>query len=98
MAIAAVASGISFFLRPVPLTIRTNSSIFVGERDMAMALFDEELPKRKAELTVGEDLSKLSIAELEDRIALLKAEIVRVEEAVAAKRASLGVADSFFKR
>ncbi len=63
-----------------------------------MALFDEELPKRKAELTVGEDLSKLSIAELEDRIALLKAEIVRVEEAVAAKRASLGVADSFFKR
>jgi len=40
----------------------------------------------------------LSIAELEDRIALLKAEIVRVEEAVAAKRASLGVADSFFKR
>jgi uncharacterized small protein (DUF1192 family) len=65
---------------------------------MAMALFDEELPKRKAELTVGEDLSKLSIAELEDRIARLKAEIVRVEEAVAAKRASLGVADSFFKR
>ena len=63
-----------------------------------MALFDEELPKRKTELTVGEDLSKLSIAELEDRIALLKAEIVRVEEAVAAKRASLGVADSFFKR
>lgn len=62
-----------------------------------MALFDEDIPKRKNDLVVGEDLSKLSIAELEERIALLGAEIGRVEEALVAKRASIGHADSFFK-
>jgi uncharacterized small protein (DUF1192 family) len=70
----------------------------MSEVEAAMALFDEELPKRKTELTVGEDLSRLSIDELQERIALLKTEIARVEEAVTAKRASLGVADSFFRR
>jgi uncharacterized small protein (DUF1192 family) len=70
----------------------------MSEVEAAMALFDEELPQRKAELTVGEDLSRLSIDDLQERIDLLKAEILRVEEAVTAKRASLGVADSFFKR
>ena len=63
-----------------------------------MVLFDEEPPKKSTEWAVGEDLSKLSIDELEERIALLKAEIERIEEAITAKRDSLGVADSFFKR
>jgi len=63
-----------------------------------MALFDEEPPKRKAELIVGEDLAKLSIDELSERIEILKAEIARLEETIATKRESLGVADSFFKR
>ena len=62
-----------------------------------MALFDEDMPKRKNDLVVGEDLSKLSIDELEERIALLRGEIGRVEEALVAKRASIGLADSFFK-
>jgi uncharacterized small protein (DUF1192 family) len=66
--------------------------------EAAMALFDEELPKKKADLTIGEDLSRFSIDELQERIELLKTEIARVEEAAAAKRASLGIADSFFKR
>ncbi len=70
----------------------------MSEVEAPMALFDEELPKRKAVLTVGEDLSRLSIDELRERIVLLRAEIARVEEAIAAKQASLGVADSFFKR
>jgi uncharacterized small protein (DUF1192 family) len=59
---------------------------------------DEELPKKKAAHAVGEDLSALSLHELDERIALLRAEIVRIEEAVRAKRASASVADSFFKR
>jgi uncharacterized small protein (DUF1192 family) len=63
-----------------------------------MALFDEDPPKRKAALVVGEDLATLSIDELGERIEILRAEIVRLEEAIVAKRQSLGVADSFFKR
>jgi uncharacterized small protein (DUF1192 family) len=63
-----------------------------------MALFDEDPPKRKAGLVVGEDLATLSIDELSERIEILKVEISRLEEAIAAKRDSLGVADSFFKR
>jgi uncharacterized small protein (DUF1192 family) len=63
-----------------------------------MALFDEEPPKRKTELVVGEELATLSIDELSERIEVLKAEIARLEETIAAKRESLGVADSFFKR
>jgi uncharacterized small protein (DUF1192 family) len=63
-----------------------------------MALFDEELPKRKTELVIGEDLSRLSIEELQERIAALKGEIARVEETLGHKRASQGVAEAFFKR
>ncbi len=63
-----------------------------------MALFDEELPKRKAALVVGEDVATLSIDELAERIEILRAEIARLEQAIAAKRESLGVANSFFKR
>jgi uncharacterized small protein (DUF1192 family) len=63
-----------------------------------MALFDEEPPKRKTELVIGEDLGRLSIDELQERIATLKAEIARVEEARVHKRASQGAAEAFFKR
>ena len=63
-----------------------------------MTLFDEEPPKRKSALVVGEELATFSIDELEERIAILGAEITRINEAIATKRASLGVADSFFKR
>ena len=62
-----------------------------------MVSFDEELPKRKSALAVGEELATLSIDELEERIAILRAEFTRIEEAITAKRESLGVADSFFK-
>jgi uncharacterized small protein (DUF1192 family) len=68
------------------------------EEDAVMALFDEELPKRKTELVIGEDLSRLSIEELQERIATLKAEIARVEEALGLKRASQGAAEAIFKR
>ena len=52
-----------------------------------MPLFDEEPPKKKKPHELGEDLSRLSVDELAERIALLKAEIARLEEAMAAKRA-----------
>ena len=63
-----------------------------------MVSFDEEVPKRKSALVVGEELATLSIDELEERMAILQAEITRIEEAITTKRKSLGVADSFFKR
>lgn len=63
-----------------------------------MAIFDEEPPKKKKVHEIGEDLATLSVDELEERIAPLKAEILRLEEAIGLKRASADVAQSFFKR
>jgi uncharacterized small protein (DUF1192 family) len=62
-----------------------------------MVDFDEEPKKQESKVVVGEDLATLSIDELEERIGILNAEILRIKEAIDAKRASLGVADSFFK-
>lgn len=45
----------------------------------------------------GADVSRLSEDELLARIALLKAEIVRLEGTLAAKKASRSAADAFFK-
>ena len=64
-----------------------------------MAAFDDEdKPKKKIAHELGEDLAKLSLDELAARIALLRAEIERIEAAAAAKRSSAEVAASFFKR
>lgn len=46
---------------------------------------------------IGQDLSALSLHELEERMALLRAEIVRLDEARARKAASRDAADSVFK-
>lgn len=64
-----------------------------------MALFDEELPKRKKAVhEVGEELAKLSVDELEERIGILSAEIERLKAEMDRKRASAEAAQSFFKR
>ncbi len=63
-----------------------------------MAAFDDEAPKKKLVHEIGEDLSKLSIEELGERIEVLKAEISRIEAALNAKRASADAAETFFKR
>jgi uncharacterized small protein (DUF1192 family) len=64
-----------------------------------MAIFDdEESPKKRTVHQVGEDLSKLSIQELGERVEILRAEIARIEQAAAAKRASADAAETFFKR
>jgi len=59
---------------------------------------DEDAPKKKRKHEIGEDLSTLSLDELAERIALLQAEIARIESAISAKKASADVAASFFKR
>jgi uncharacterized small protein (DUF1192 family) len=61
-------------------------------------IIDDDLPKKKITHEVGQTLDLLSVDELAERIALLKAEIERLETAMAGKKASRNVADLFFKR
>jgi uncharacterized small protein (DUF1192 family) len=57
----------------------------------------DELPKKKISHEIGQELSLLSVAELKERIALLKDEIERLEAETAQKNASKSAADTFFK-
>lgn len=59
---------------------------------------DDERPRKAVTHEVGQPLDTLSLSDLEDRIALLRAEIVRIEAARTAKQAAQGAADAFFKR
>ena len=56
-------------------------------------------PPRKAGASheIGQNVDDLSAQEITERIAILRAEIARLEEARRAKQASLGTADAFFK-
>jgi uncharacterized small protein (DUF1192 family) len=58
---------------------------------------DDDRPRKKISHEIGQDLSLLSVEELTERVALLKTEIIRLEEAATKKRASRDVANSVFK-
>ena len=58
---------------------------------------EDDRPKKKITHEIGQDLSLLSVEELNERIALLKSEIARLEEAASKKRASKDAANAFFK-
>ena len=62
-----------------------------------MATEDDDRPRKKISHDIGQDLSLLSVEELTERIALLKSEITRLEEAATKKRASRDAANSVFK-
>ena len=55
-------------------------------------------PKPKPSVTLGEDLTTLSVAELEARIAALQGEIERVKAELGAKKAHEAAAAQIFKR
>ncbi|WP_332681479.1 DUF1192 domain-containing protein [Bosea sp. (in: a-proteobacteria)] len=59
---------------------------------------DDDRPAPKRAHEIGQDLSQLSVAEIDERIALLEAEIVRLGEARTKKNASRSAADSFFQK
>lgn len=59
---------------------------------------DDERPKKKIAHEIGQDLALLSVNEITERVALLRAEIDRLEETLSSKRASRSAADQFFKR
>jgi uncharacterized small protein (DUF1192 family) len=62
------------------------------------AMDDDDRPKKKIVHEIGQDLTLLSVRELQERIALLKKEICRLEADIAKKQSSRNVADQFFKR
>jgi uncharacterized small protein (DUF1192 family) len=69
-----------------------------SEGEKMPAIDEDDRPKKKIVHEIGQDLALLSIKELQERIALLKQEIARLEAAITGKQASRGVADQFFKK
>jgi uncharacterized small protein (DUF1192 family) len=67
------------------------------EGEMA-AIEEDDRPKKKITHEIGQDLTLLSVTELNDRIAFLKAEIARLESDIKSKQASRSAADQFFKK
>jgi uncharacterized small protein (DUF1192 family) len=57
---------------------------------------DDDRPIRKIAHEIGQDLYTLSIEDFDERIALLKAEITRLEDARAKKTTQRAAADSIF--
>jgi uncharacterized small protein (DUF1192 family) len=68
-----------------------------GKENQMAASDEDDRPKRKTVHEIGQDLTLLSVAELNDRIVLLSEEIARLQSALASKQASRSAADRFFK-
>lgn len=63
-----------------------------------MALFDDEPAAKPKAHVIGQDLSMLSVGELDERIGLLRAEIERLESELKAKGATKNAAEALFRR
>ena len=57
----------------------------------------DDLPKKKPDILIGDNLDAISVAELEQRIQALDSEIARLRAEIAKKRASRNAADAFFR-
>jgi uncharacterized small protein (DUF1192 family) len=62
------------------------------------AIDDDDRPKKKIAHEIGQDLTLLSVTELNARIGLLREEIARLETDIQKKQVSRSAADQFFKR
>ena len=62
-----------------------------------MVTEDDDKPRKKVSHEIGQDLSLLSVEELNERISMLTSEIERLQAAATKKRASKEAANSFFK-
>lgn len=62
-----------------------------------MALFDEEPKQAPRVHQIGQDLSMLSLGELEQRISQLRGEIERLEAEMKAKGVSKAAAEALFR-
>lgn len=63
-----------------------------------MALFEEDLPRRRRVHEIGQDLSAISVDELRERVVQLRDEIARIEAEIASKGATRTAADAIFRR
>ncbi|MDZ4789731.1 MAG: DUF1192 domain-containing protein [Hyphomicrobiales bacterium] len=59
---------------------------------------DGEAKKLLKPIQIGEELERLSIAELEERVKALLAEISRVQQKISQKQASASAASAVFKK
>jgi uncharacterized small protein (DUF1192 family) len=59
---------------------------------------EDDRPKKKIAHEIGQDLTLLSVTELDQRVQLLKDEIARLEADKKNKQASRSTADAFFKK
>ena len=60
---------------------------------------EEMLPRKpKQDVTIGQDISALSAAELEERIRILEGEIRRARDAINRRGITRSAADAIFKR
>ena len=73
---------------------KTRWFAMAGDND---EIFGAPLRKPASSHEIGQSLDDLSVQELDERIAALKAEIARLEEAQCVKQASLSAAAAFFK-
>ena len=62
------------------------------------AIDEEDRPKKKLVHEVGQDLSLISVGELNERIAILREEILRLEADIAKKQSTRASADQLFKK
>lgn len=62
------------------------------------AFDDDDRPKKKISHEIGQDLTLLSVGELNERIALMREEIARLEADSAKKQSSRSAADMVFKK
>lgn len=62
------------------------------------AIDDDHHPKKKVAHEIGQDLTLLSVRELDERVVLLKEEIARLEADKVKKQATRSAADQLFKR
>lgn len=63
-----------------------------------MASFEEEPRARPRPHEIGQDLSTLSVADLNERIVVLKGEIARIETELRSKDTTRGAAEALFRR
>ena len=60
-------------------------------------MFDDDAVKKRRGHEVGMPIDTMSVEELNERIGMLRQEITRLEEAIAARQKTKAAADSLFK-
>lgn len=68
-----------------------------ANKNREMAMFDDDQAKRPKAHEVGMPIDTMSVEELNERIALLRSEIARLEQAIGARQKTRSEADSLFK-